>query len=570
MLGVPNRSIIYIVHKLSSPTREKVVLNLLSLAVVANGLILIWSSLARQLHVHNSNRISELVFTIPLVSGITLVYLGGLLNRRKRAAWALAIPLYSFILGTNLEQLEDWHAHHWPLAIIRNLILPILVVLALLYYRSVFRVKSNLQNFRFALIISGLLLLIVFAYGVSGYLLLERSDFKTSISVVQAMHRTIDQFDFTTSSQLVPATKRAALFLDSLNILSFAAVAYGIASLFQPFKAKFYSQQHNRRIIAELLEEYPNNSEDFFKIWPHDKSYYILYKNGQPVSALAYRLQKGVVLVVAEPIGQPAAFNRLLRQFSELCYLNDWLLSFIHIPKSLAVLLKDVNLQLQKIGDEAVVDVCAFSSTVAGNKYFRQIRNKFSREEYSTEWLSPPHSPQVLGRLLEISDEWLSQPGRVERGFMMGHFSEPYLQQCRLLIAKRSDGIIEGFLNEVPNFQSKQISYDMLRHSKLALGNINDYLLLAFIENARNLGFKEVNLGLCPLSGVDQEEKSLVSSGLRFAYANGDRFYSFSGLKRFKSKYQPSWQPRYIAYRGGVRGFSRVLIALSKAMGRLK
>jgi lysylphosphatidylglycerol synthetase-like protein (DUF2156 family) len=57
---------------------------------------------------------------------------------------------------------------------------------------------------------------------------------------------------------------------------------------------------------------------------------------------------------------------------------------------------------------------------------------------------------------------------------------------------------------------------------------------------------------------------------MRFVYANGDRFYSFSGLHRFKSKYEPTWTNRYIAYRGGVRGFSRSLYALNKAMNRTK
>jgi lysylphosphatidylglycerol synthetase-like protein (DUF2156 family) len=49
-------------------------------------------------------------------------------------------------------------------------------------------------------------------------------------------------------------------------------------------------------------------------------------------------------------------------------------------------------------------------------------------------------------------------------------------------------------------------------------------------------------------------------------YSNGDRFYSFSGLHRFKDKYHPDWQDRYIAYPGGVRNFTRILTALNRAM----
>lgn len=557
-------------HRLKQPTREKLILNFISFAVAGNGLVIIAANLGHQLHIHNSTNVSELIVTVPLISGLTLVYLGGLLHRRKRAAWAMAIPLYTFILGSGLNQLEDWHGHHWALPILRNFILPLIIVAALLYYRAVFRVKSNLQNFRFALTITGLILLVAFAYGVAGYLLLERSDFKVDISLPQAMHRTIDQFDFTTPSQLVPATKRAAFFLDSLNILSFVAVGYGVISLFQPIKARLSSQTLNRLAVEKLLREYPRNSEDFFKLWPHDKTYFIIYRQGQPTAALAYRLQRGVALVVSEPIGNPVAFKRLLKQFSELCYLNDWLLSFIHISNLQNQLFLDVGLQLQKIGEEAVVNVAEFQTNTIRSKYFRQIGNRFKSHQYTSEWLSPPHSIETLGQLTNISAEWLESPGRVERGFMLGHFSDAYLQKCRILIARDSKGQIQGFLNVVPSFQKHQTSYDMLRSSKQALGNINDFLLMGFISQAHLEHFKEVNLGLCPLSGVDKEERSLLSSGLQLVYTNGDRFYSFSGLKRFKAKYQPNWQSRYIAYRGGVRGFSRVVLALNKAMSRLK
>ena len=49
-------------------------------------------------------------------------------------------------------------------------------------------------------------------------------------------------------------------------------------------------------------------------------------------------------------------------------------------------------------------------------------------------------------------------------------------------------------------------------------------------------------------------------------YSNMDRMYSFSGLYRFKNKYEPNWRERYIAYKGGIRGFTKVMNALIKTM----
>ena len=76
-------------------------------------------------------------------------------------------------------------------------------------------------------------------------------------------------------------------------------------------------------------------------------------------------------------------------------------------------------------------------------------------------------------------------------------------------------------------------------------------------------------MGLSPLAGLEKANDSasrLLNGFLGFAYANGNRFYSFHGLKRFKTKYEPDWESRYIVYRGGLRGFTKTINSLMFAM----
>lgn len=150
----------------------------------------------------------------------------------------------------------------------------------------------------------------------------------------------------------------------------------------------------------------------------------------------------------------------------------------------------------------------------------------------------------------------------------MGYFNEAYLQQCDVLVARDAAHTIQGFINLIPApFDNEELTFDMMRHTAQSLANINDFMLLNLITHAQGHGFKRLNLGLSPLVGLDTEEANgLITSALRFAYVNGDRFYSFSGLHRFKDKYEPVWSDRYVAYKGGVRGFSRTMNALLRAM----
>ena len=38
----------------------------------------------------------------------------------------------------------------------------------------------------------------------------------------------------------------------------------------------------------------------------------------------------------------------------------------------------------------------------------------------------------------------------------------------------------------------------------------------------------------------------------RTVFEHGERFYNFSGLRAFKAKFLPEWQPRYLAVAGGI------------------
>ncbi|MGH7237494.1 MAG: phosphatidylglycerol lysyltransferase domain-containing protein, partial [Candidatus Saccharimonadales bacterium] len=126
--------------------------------------------------------------------------------------------------------------------------------------------------------------------------------------------------------------------------------------------------------------------------------------------------------------------------------------------------------------------------------------------------------------------------------------------------------------NQIESFDPAEANIDILRHASGSPGNINDYLIMALLEALHSQAIKRLNLGLCPLAGLDDEndaappERKLLANAMRLLYANGDRFYSFTGLERFKAKYQPDWRARYIIYQGGTTGFLKTFRALSAAM----
>ncbi len=539
-----------------------VLARLVSYIVLAYGLIIIADSLLREVRGRHIHSFDPLLITVPQVTGLGFAYLGTLLMRRKYNAWLAALVLFSVTFLLNVVRIAlAIHAAD----VIRpyHLILPVLMIVLLLTTRNVFQVRSDIRRLTRALWAASLILVIAFAYGVTGFLLLDEHDFHQEFTFIAAAHQTIDQFGLTTN-QPVAYTRRARLFADSLSVISIAAIGYVALSLFDPIRVSLTSQDAQREHVRRLLLEYPSDIDDFFKLWPHDKSYYF-DKSGE--AGLAYHVSKGVALVVGDPFGDPKRFLLLCRSFQELCFVNDWRAVFLHISDRHRTLYEKLGFRLQKLGEEAIVDISAFQEHNS-DKYFRQIRNRYDKLGFRTEFLEPPHPANVLASLAKISANWLARPGRAERQLTMGFYSAAYMQQSKIVIARDEKGSIQGFINVVPTFEVGMANYDMLRCKSDAPGNCNDFLLLSLIAMLHDQGYTKLNLGLSPLRGVGEgsEEATAIDVALRFVYANGDRFFSFSGLQRFKAKYYPTWENRYVAYHGNAASFARAMTALTRAM----
>jgi len=538
---------------------------LVAWVIMAYGLSILVNTLARQFRLHERHAIDDLLLTAPGFIGISYVYLGVLLFRLKYNAWLTAMILSAIAVTLNVVALVDRHTVGLARLVqaALHIAVPLLLLLLLYVSRSVFRVRSDRVGFRQAVQTSCLVLAIALVYGVVGFTVLDTHDFHREISLPTAIHQTVDQFRVTTPG-VVAYTRRARLFMSSLSVISVGAGLYVVLAFFQPIRFRLQSDVGRRVLAEELLQKYPSDIDDFFKLWPHDKHYFF---DSPHQTGLAYCVTNGVALVVGNPFGNPKYFLLLVQQFQDFCFVNDWRSAFAHVNPAHRDLYEKLGFRLQKIGEEAVLDLDVFQE-YKNDKYFRQIRNRFSKLGYEVSLLKAPHSVAVLQACAAISTEWLQRPGRAERGFMMGHFTAGYLQQGSLAVVRDSEGAIRGFINVVPTFEPKLANFDMLRCSTDAPGNCNDFLLLGLIELLHEQGYTHLNLGLSPLRGLDAslETTNVIDVALRLVYANGDHFYSFSGLERFKAKYHPTWEDRYMAHTGGAAGFALAMTALTRAM----
>jgi phosphatidylglycerol lysyltransferase len=108
-----------------------------------------------------------------------------------------------------------------------------------------------------------------------------------------------------------------------------------------------------------------------------------------------------------------------------------------------------------------------------------------------------------------------------------------------------------------------ELSVDLMRFTQHAPKSAMEGLLVHVMLWGQERGYAEFLLGMAPLSGFERSPvASLWQRAGGFVYMHAEGLYGFQGLRAFKEKFEPRWEPRYLVYRGGF-GLARVLADVS-------
>ncbi len=81
-----------------------------------------------------------------------------------------------------------------------------------------------------------------------------------------------------------------------------------------------------------------------------------------------------------------------------------------------------------------------------------------------------------------------------------------------------------------------------------------DYLFVELMLWGRAQSYEWFNLGMAPLSGLDVGPLAPLWNRLgTLVFRHGEHFYNFQGLRQYKEKFHPQWEPKYLASPGGLR-----------------
>jgi phosphatidylglycerol lysyltransferase len=129
----------------------------------------------------------------------------------------------------------------------------------------------------------------------------------------------------------------------------------------------------------------------------------------------------------------------------------------------------------------------------------------------------------------------------------MGSFRDAYISEFPVAVV-RFEGRLVAFASLWTTAVRSAFSTDLMRYADDAPKNIMDYLFVELIAWGRLQGYEAFEFGMAPLAGLDDRPLAPIMSRVgKLLFERGEEIYNFRGVRRYKDKYDPIWQPRYIA-----------------------
>ncbi len=340
----------------------------------------------------------------------------------------------------------------------------------------------------------------------------------------------------------------ASRFLRASVGISVAALIFATARLlgYMPHEAPEPTADELESAKA-IVEQYRDPSVNL--VYLRDKT---LLFDEKRTGFVMYGVHGRTWVALGDPVCPPERVPEFIRIFLDRCEDFGGTPVFYEVRKEQLHCYADFGLTFIKLGEEARVDLQGFSLEGSQGSRFRQAVRKLEKEKVRFRVLSREEAAPRMAELKTVSDDWL-EGKTAEKGFSLGFFSPDYLSRFPIAVIE-SDGRILAFANIWEGSGKQELSLDLMRYHRDAPKGVMESLFVSLMVWGKEQGYKYFSLGMAPMSGFEKSPIAplWIKLGL-FIYEHGDSFYNFQGLRAFKEKFNPVWEPRYLASPGGLK-----------------
>jgi lysyl-tRNA synthetase class 2 len=198
----------------------------------------------------------------------------------------------------------------------------------------------------------------------------------------------------------------------------------------------------------------------------------------------------------------------------------------------------------------------------------RQMVTRVERNGYTTKVRRVADiSTDEIALIRHQSATW--RGAETERGFSMalGRFGDPADGDCVAVTAYDDAGVLRAVLHFAP-WGRDGLSLDLMRRDRTADPGLNEFMIVAAMRAAGDLGVKRVSLNFAVFRSALERGERLGAGPVLRVWRNllvfASRWFQIESLYKFNAKFRPIWEPRFICF-PGVGDLPRIAIAALEA-----
>jgi phosphatidylglycerol lysyltransferase len=476
-----------------------------------------------------------------VLSGLALLLLAGGIARGKRIAFRLTLVMLGATVAFELVKDLDFESaalFAW-------------ILFGLWWFRADFDADSDPRRLRWGLIVLLIGVSASVLYAVAGTAILQ-GQLRPEFGVERAFESLLLALSGS-PTRYRALTERADWFLTSLPVVSYGLILIALTQLLRPVLAPRAAAADRERLQA-LLSMWGRNHISHLAVHGAS-SYHWLDGSG----CVAFTLRGRTALALGDPVVPPVLLESAVRDFVAYCDKQDWIAAFYQVDEMAPY--RNAGMTLVPIGAEAILETPGFA--LSGRKK-ADIRYAVHRSEKQgmriVFGVAPTIAASYGAQLREVSGTWLQMHRSPELGYSLGTLSSLSDPDVTLGLAFSADDRLEAFVSWLPVPMRRAWTLDLMRRRPDAAYGIIEALIARSVEEARSRGILEVSLGVTPRV-INQAN---VSGAWRAMYWGLDRFERRRGLHRFKAKFEPRWEERYLAVPSAAV-LPEVMVALVRA-----
>jgi phosphatidylglycerol lysyltransferase len=318
---------------------------------------------------------------------------------------------------------------------------------------------------------------------------------------------------------------------------------------------------------VDLLTSYGGSNLSYQATWRGND--YWLHPDGR--AAVAYRLVGPVAITVGDPFGHPDDRADCPHAFVEHCHHHGWIPCFYSITEDTRSACEKMGWRTVQVATETILPLAGLSFTGKRWQDVRTALNKAARAGIRAEWCRFRHAPlAITDQIRAISEEWVADKGMPEMGFTLGGIDELADDRVRCLIAVDQDRTVHGITSWLPVYRNGHVvgwTLDYMRRRSAesdGFKGVMEFLIASAALAIRDEGGEFLSLSGAPLARLDRGAPAdRLQRLLDLTGSLLEPVYGFTSLFAFKAKFQPCYQPLYLAYPDPT-----ALPAIAAAIGR--